>query len=350
MKPGALYRFAVFALSVLYLLVIPSATPGAQQNDDYAKGMAAYGNGQFGEAVKFFEAADSSSPGKTDALVYAAKCNIRLQNYEAAEKDLDRFTATHAPLADAYYLLGYVLQRLNRPQDSLATYTKAARIAPPTGDDLKIVALDYELLNDNPAAIQWLERAVEMEPGNKEAWYFLGRAYYTSSRLPDAQKAFLRVLQMDPQDAKAENNMGLIYESSGKTEEALTAYRNSIQWQREKAHPSEQPYLNLGNLLLTLERTEEAVGPLQKSVELGGGNAQCHLRLGTAYLHLGHLAEAEKEFQEAVRLDPNDAVAHYQLGRYYKQVKNLDAAKAEFDRVAEIQSTTVEKLKDRAKQ
>jgi len=32
-----------------------------------------------------------------------------------------------------------------------------------------------------PDAIKWLEKAVEAEPKNKEAWYFLGRAYYTKS-------------------------------------------------------------------------------------------------------------------------------------------------------------------------
>lgn len=350
MRGRTRYWFVGFAFGLLYLLVNLGASPAAQQNDDYAKGLAAYGNGQFSEAVNFFELADSSSPGKTDSLLYAAKSYIRLQNYEAAEKDLQRFIATHAPLADAYYLLGFVLQRLNKPQDSLTTYTKAASIAPPTGDDLKIVALDYELLDDNPDAIHWLERAVEMEPGNKEAWYFLGRAYYTSSRLPDAQRAFERVLQIDPRDAKAENNMGLIYESGGKTDEALAAYQSSILWQQGNPHPSEQPYLNLGNLLLTLERTEESLAPLEKAVELGKSNAQCHLRLGTAYMRLGRLEDAERQLQEAVRLDPNDAAAHYQLGRYYKQIKKMGAAKVEFDRVAEIQSTSVEKLKNRQKQ
>ena len=333
------------------LLLALSASPAAQHNQgDYEKGLAALKNEQFADAANFFELADNASPGKTDALLYAAKSNIRVQNFEAAEKDLQQFNASHPPLADAYYLLGYVLQRLNKPQDSLAMYTKAASIAPPTGDDLKIAALDYELLNDNPDAIHWLERAVEMEPGNIEAWYFLGRAYYTSSRLPDAQRAFERVLQIDPRDAKAENNMGLIYESGGKTDEALAAYQSSILWQQGNPHPSEQPYLNLGNLLLTLERTEESLAPLEKAVELGKSNAQCHLRLGTAYMRLGRLEDAERQLQEAVRLDPNDAAAHYQLGRYYKQIKKMGAAKVEFDRVAEIQSTSVEKLKNRQKQ
>jgi len=216
---------------------------------------------------------------------------------------------------------------------------------PPAGDDLKMVALDYELLNDNADAIHWLEVAVERDPANKEAWYFLGRAYYTASRLPAARKAFDRVLELDPREARAENNIGLIYESSGKTDEALAAYRNAIAWQRESTPSPEQPYLNLGNLLITLVRPQEAIAPLREAIVLAPNDAQGHLRLGSAYLHLERLDEAEKELREAVRLAPDDAAAHYQLGRCYKQAGKLEAAKAEFDRVAEIQSQAVGKLK-----
>jgi len=218
-------------------------------------------------------------------------------------------------------------------------------LSPPTGDDLKVVALDYELLNDNVDAIHWLEVAVAKDPANKEAWYFLGRAYYTASRLPAARKAFDRVLELDPQDARGENNIGLIYESGGKTDEALAAYRNAVAWQKDNGPSREQPYLNLGNLLITLERPEEAVAPLEQAIALAPRDSECHLRLGTAYLHLNRLNEAERELREAVRLAPDDAAAHYQLARCYKQQKKLDAAKGEFDRVAEIQSQAVEKLK-----
>jgi Flp pilus assembly protein TadD len=227
----------------------------------------------------------------------------------------------------------------------LEIYTRAAKITPPTGDDLKIVALDYELLNDNSEAIRWLELAVAMEPVNKEAWYYLGRAYYTASRIPDARAAFEQVLRIEPRDARAKNNLGLIFESGGKTEDALAAYRNAIAWQKGDTPTSEQPYLNLGSLLVTLDRAEEAISPLRKAVELASTNSQCHLRLGTAYLHLNRRDEAQKELLEAVRLNPQDATAHYQLGRYYKQVKNMDAAKREFDRVSEIQSAEVQNLK-----
>ena len=316
-----------------------------QTENGYEKAKAAFQSGQYPEAILLFEAVESAAPGKTDALLYSAKARIHLQKYADSENALRRYLESNPESANGYYLLGYVLNRENRPTESLENYTRAAKITPPTGDDLKIVALDYELLNDNAAAIRWLERAVAMEPANKEAWYYLGRAYYTASRIPDARAAFEQVLRIEPRDARAENNLGLIFESGGKTDDALAAYGNAIAWQKEDSPSSEQPYLNLGSLLVTLDRADEAISPLRKAVELASTNSECHLRLGTAYLHLNRRDEAQKELLEAVRLNPQDATAHYQLGRYYKQVKNMDAAKREFDRVSEIQSAEVQNLK-----
>jgi len=328
-------RTACLGLALVALFPILLSPSFGQTEEGYEKARAAFQSGQYLEAVSLFEALESAAPGKTDALLYSAKASIRLQKFADAENALRRYLERNPESANGYYLLGFVLHR----------ETRAAKITQPTGDDLKIVALDYELLNDNSEAIRWLERSVAMDPVNKEAWYYLGRAYYTASRIPDSRAAFEQVLRLEPRDARAENNLGLIFESGGKTDDALAAYRNAIAWQKEDSPSSEQPYLNLGSLLVTLDHAEEAVSPLRKAVELASTNSQCHLRLGTAYLHLNRLDEAQKELLEAVRLSPRDATAHYQLGRYYKQIKNMEAAKQEFDRVSEIQSAEVQNLK-----
>jgi len=333
------------AAAVTMLVFVLSAVLRAQSNDNYSQGIAAYEAGDYSRAAQLLLAADEDAPGRTNALLYAAKAYIRLPSFPNAEKALRQYVQDFPNSAEAYYLLGFVFHRENKPKESLETYTKAASIEQPTSDDLKIVALDYVLLHDNRDAIHWLQRAVEMDPKNKEAWYYLGRTYYTETRLPDARRAYEKVLEIDPSDVKAVNNIGLIYESEAKPDEALAAYRKAISVQVGKARQSEQPYLNLGNLLITMEKPEEAVPPLEKAASLAPANAQCQLRLGTAYLRLGRMKDAQVELEQAVKLDPEDASAHYQLARCYKQAHQLEAAKKEFDKVAEIQSRAMEKQK-----
>jgi tetratricopeptide (TPR) repeat protein len=319
-----------------WIFWLPGVT--AQSRDDFERGVTEFRAGNYSSAATRFARAEAAAPGSTDALLYEAKCFVHLQDFAGAEKALRTYLVSHRDSADALYMLGFVLHRQNRPAESLQTYTRAAAIIQPRADDLKIVGLDYVLLDDYPDAIKWLEKAVELDPKNKDAWYYLGRAYYTRSRLIDARKAFVTVLDLDPHDARAEDNLGLIFESSAQPAAAIEAYRNAIAWQAQSPHPSEQPYVNLGSLLLEQGHTEEAIPQLEKSVTLAPNSGFCRLKLGTAYLRARQLQKAQEELERATSLEPENAPAHYQLGKVYKEVHALDRAKAEFDRAAELQS------------
>jgi Flp pilus assembly protein TadD len=323
------------------LLLIPCwAAPASAQtsSDKFAEGLSEFGKGNYSAAAAIFALVEESSPGRTDALLYQSKARIQLEQFVEAESGLRRYLKLHGDSDEALYLLGYALHREGKAAESLETYTKAAKVRAPTGDDLKIVGLNYVLLNDYPDAIKWLEKAVEAEPKNKEAWYFLGRAYYTRSRIAEARKAFVNVLEIDSHDAKAENNLGLVLESEAQPDAAMAAYRKAIEWQ-ELSHmrPSQQPYLNLGSLLMEQSRLAEALPLLQKAVEIAPENALCRAKLGTAYLRLGKLPEARQELEKAVALAPDDPAGHYQLGKLYKDMKDMERAKAEFKKTEELQ-------------
>jgi tetratricopeptide (TPR) repeat protein len=332
---------AARGLRMLCSLLVLAALAGgaaAQTSDEFARGVSEFNAKNFSAAAEHFARAEEAAPGKTDALLYESKARVHLEQFTVAEIALRRYLSLHEDSADALYLLGYVLHRQQKTAESLETYTKAARVRAPGGDDLKIVGLNYVLLNDYPDAIKWLEKAVEAEPKNREAWYFLGRAYYTRSRIAEARKAFLTALALDPRDAKAENNLGLVFESQAQPDAAMDAYRKAIAWQEESLHPSEQPYLNLGNLLMEQSRVGEAIPMLQKAVELAPGNAICFTKLGTAFLRVGKLTDAQRNLEKAAQLAPDDPVTHYQLGKLYKEMKDMQRAKIEFDRTAELQS------------
>jgi Tfp pilus assembly protein PilF len=325
-------------LSWVLVWLICGLRGSAQSNSAFDRGLTEFRAGNYSSAASLFAEADTASPNTTDALLYRAKSLVHLQDFDGAERALRTYITSHRDSSDALYMLGFVLNRQNRPAESLATYTRAAAIMRPAADDLKIVGLDYVLLDDYTDAIKWLEKAVEIDDRNKDAWYYLGRAYYTRSRLVEARKAFQTVLDLDPRDVKAENNLGLIFESSSDPGAAIDAYRKAIAWQESSTHPSEQPYVNLGNLLMEQGQSKEAVTPLETAVGLAPDNGLCRLKLGTAYLRAGKLEPARHELEKATSLEPENAAAHYQLGRLYKELHDPDRARVEFERTAELQS------------
>jgi tetratricopeptide (TPR) repeat protein len=326
----------LICLVMLYLL--GGFRSSAQSSGNYDRAVSEFRAGNYSAAASLFADAEAASPGTTEALLYRAKALVHLQDFAGAEKALHRYVQSHRDSSDALYMLGFVLNRENRPADSLASYTQAAAITPPTAEDLKIVGLDYVLLDDYADAIKWLEKAVALDAANKDAWYYLGRAYYTKGRLSEARKAFQTILDLDPRNAKAENNLGLILQTEGQPAAAMEAYRKAIAWQRQSSQLSEQPYVNLGNVLMEQGQIKEAIGPLEEAVALAPNNAFCHLTLGVYYRKAGQMKSAQRELVRAIQLDPDNAVAHYQLGRLFKETHDLNRAKAEFERTAELQS------------
>jgi tetratricopeptide (TPR) repeat protein len=332
--------FTLLFLYASFTLLCSSRCALAQNNShggDYERATEEFRAGHYASASALFESAEAASPGATDALLFEGKALVHIQNFAKAEQVLRTYSKRHRDSSDALYMLAFVLHRQNQPAESLETYTRAAALAPPTGDDLKIIGLNYVLLNDYPDAVRWLERAVEVDPKNRDVWYYLGRAYYTKARLPEANKAFLTVLDLHPQDAKAENNLGLIFETSGQPTAAIDAYKKAIAWQDNVPHPSEQPYVNLGSLLLEQGHVDEALVYLEQAVALAPSNAFCHMKLGIAYRQVGRLVDARRELEQATQLEPENPTAHYQLGRLYKELHFLDRARVEFERTAELQ-------------
>jgi tetratricopeptide (TPR) repeat protein len=341
-SPDSLGFLADIIISLLVSPLLASPVPAvAQTANEYDRGLAAFRAGDYSTAADLFARVETALPGSTAALLYRSKCLIHVQDFAGAERQLRVYLNSHRASDEAGYLLGYVLHREAKPRESLEAYTRAAALKRPTADDLKIVGLDYVLLNDYPDAIHWLGKSVEMEPKNKDAWYCLGRAYYTQSRLAEARKAFLTVLDLDPRDVKAESNLGLIFESEAKPDEAIKAYREAITWQQANPHPNEQPLVNLGSLLTQQGRIEEAIPYLEKAAALAQNSGFCHLKLGVAYLRARQLGRARRELEQATQLEPDNAAAHYQLGRLYQAIHVPERAKVEFDRTKELQGRAV---------
>ena len=291
---------------------------------------------RWSEAAKAFAKYEKANPEKSDALLYRAKSLVNLGQYDEADSALGPYLIAHPESDDALYILGYIRFRQGKAKESLDTFTAAAKLKNPTANDLKIAALDYVLLQDYGDAAHYLELSVQMDPSDAEAWYHLGRTRYQQNKFDQAIEAFQRSLQLDPRSVKAENNLGLTLEAKNQTEDAIAAYRKAISFDASATSHSEQPYLNLGSLLVKLNHTEDAIPLLAKACETAPGAAKTHYELGKAYFGLKRFDDARKETEAAVKLDPKDSSQHYLLGRIYQRMGKTTLANEQFHMTADM--------------
>jgi tetratricopeptide (TPR) repeat protein len=276
------------------------------------------------------------SSGQPDPQLDLAKSLVAKGELDAADRAARQYLDQHPNSPDGHFLLGYILFRAGKPQDSLPEYTEGAKYRDPSASDLKVVALDYVLLGDYADADSWLTRSVERDPKDPQGWYYLGRTKYNENRLEEAIHAFERCLEREPRNVKAEDNLGLSYEGLGRTEEALTAYRNAIAWQAKVLNQDPAPFIELGRLLLEQDRPEEAISYLSKAGEIGPQDFRAHEYLGKAYSRLNKLQEAQNELERAVTLAPERASLHFMLGQVYRKRGMVEKAKLELGRGAAL--------------
>ena len=279
--------------------------------------------------------APPAAPAPSPELVLReARRQVDAKQYTQAEATLrgylqrDASSATISP--EALYLLAYVLQRENRPKQSLEVYTRAAAARVPTAEELRLVALDYVLLADYTDAVRWLERATATDPRNAEAWYDLGRARMQQGNFRTAMDALRQSLALRPTDARALDNLGVCLDAENRPDEALDAYARAVKAAEASGHPGEQPFIDYGALLNTRNGFQQALPLLTRATELAPGSSKAFEELSRACTGLGNAMAARQAMERAVALDPKNSRLHFQLGRIYKAAGMQAEAQREF--------------------
>ncbi|PYU80435.1 MAG: hypothetical protein DMG50_20080 [Acidobacteria bacterium] len=302
-------------------------------------------------------------PDPPDAPLVEARFLLQRGMTFDADRAVRKYLASHINSAEGHFLLGYVLfreiqadagsdgttgtmvgilqlrpgappsdSRAEKARESLAEFTEGAKYHDPSAFDLKVVALDYVLLDDYFDADKWLTRSLKWNPKDSESWYYLGRTKYNENRFAEAISAFEECLKLDPQNVKTEDNLGLSYAGLGRNEEAIAAYHQAMAWQSGAARKNPGPYIDLGDLLLDQGHPEEAVSNLLLSIEIAPREARAHELLGKAYTRLDQLPKAQTELEKAVELSPQSANLHCMLAPVYRKQGITEKAKLEYER------------------
>jgi Flp pilus assembly protein TadD len=82
----------------------------------------------------------------------------------------------------------------------------------------------------------------------------------------------------------------------------------------------------LGESLRTLERYDEAIGPLRKAAELVNGNTDVLVALGWCYKRTGRLDLAINTLEQALAAEPEEPLLRYNLACYCSLAGNKNRA------------------------
>jgi len=118
------------------------------------------------------------------------------------------------------------------------------------------------------------------------------------------------------------NNLGAILLTQDKKEEAVLQFQEALRIEPR----DEMARNNLGKALFLLGRTEEAISYFRETLRNNSASVDAHSNLGLALFQQGKQEEAMAHFREALRINPHYSEAHYNLGTVLLQQGKTEEA------------------------
>ena len=186
-------------------------------------------------------------------------------------------------------------------------------------------AIEWDRGDVAGAEREWLQAFGE-QPKNAILLEDLALLYAKQQRNQDAIDYFQRAIQLQPKYVHAHLSFGKFYQDLGRMADAEAEYRTAVRL----SPLSIQARNELGELLFSEGRLTEAAQEFQRSVDIDYSGVAFD-RLGDINLEWGDEKRAEWAYAQAASLNPFDSHAHFGLGGLYKASGQVTEAIREYE-------------------
>jgi len=262
-----------------------------------------------------------------------------LQKNDVQKKDSNN---KEAWLYQAWFDLGFVLNRLNRTDESIAAYRKSVAAKPDVFESNLNLGLMLARAH-NPEAEQFLRAATTLKPtahveeGQARAW--LSLAHVIENRDPtQALQAYNKAAELTPADPEPHLSAGLLDERQKDFPAAEAEYKKVLALDPHSTDAA----IGLTNIYMKSNRLADAEPLLRRLAADRPDDAGLHLQLGRVLAAENKKDDAIVEFQTALKLSPKAPDAQRDLADLYAAAGKNDLAEAAYRALATAQPNDAE--------
>jgi Tfp pilus assembly protein PilF len=225
---------------------------------------------------------------------------MRRGQFAAAAEKFKKVLALDPNLPEAEINLGLAYQSLLDYDLAISHLTKGLRERPSLVGPTVIVGMDYLKLGFPDKAILFLQRALKLDPSNRDAHEAMALYHLGRDDFQGAAEEFRQLAALNSDKAEAWFRLGHQYLDLA----ARLAFRGARLYK-----DSAWGHRFLGDLLFQRDRWDDAAQEYLKALAIDQKQSGLHTSLGEAYLHAGKLAEAESAFHQELQLDSQSELA-----------------------------------------
>ncbi len=252
--------------------------------------LAYYKANNLASAVENLEKVRVEMPSDLRVVMLLADCNLRLDENKKVIELLDPLVSTHGDDLAIIYMLGTALVRDGQVARGQGMINKILE----KGDSAEarlLIGTTKLLAHDAPAAVEDLQKAVELNPNLLSAHSYYGRALRETANPEEAKKAFRAELSINPNDFYANLHLGVILKEEQKYEEALPFLKHALE-----VHPGDPGVLyQIAALHLAARNYADAQRELESLVKTSPEFREAHVALATLYYRLKRKEDGDRE-------------------------------------------------------
>jgi tetratricopeptide (TPR) repeat protein len=197
---------------------------------------------------------------------------------------------------------------------------------------LKEVGQSYLIENNLQNAYVEFQKAIELNPLDKELYYYLGFIQAKWRYYEKAIEYFEKAIRIDKHYAEAYNHLGIAYLSTEKWNKAIESFSKAI---REPLYGTpEIAYYNMATTYYYKGDYLEALSAIEEALKRKSNFPQAKFLMGQIYNKLGKKSEAIKAFNNAIDDNPDYVDAHSELAKIYLKEGDRKKAFFHFEKVA----------------
>jgi tetratricopeptide (TPR) repeat protein len=280
--------------------------------------------GQYGKAAQLFAPLVYSDPQDSMLRLSYGLALEQSAQYAAAERELSRVVKELPKNANAWLLLGLSFQKREMPEQAIQPLEHAVLLAP--GQSFaKVELADAYLTTGRVAEARDLFQALtEEDPSIAKAWQGLGLAHLSIARREPVKaaeeeaashKAFDHLAHM-PESPELHELLADAHQQQGRRQEAVEEWKKAVRLEPSTWHRG-----RYAEALWANRSYEEAEPVLRQITTADPNNAQWQYLLGDVLFRQRRSEEALPHLLAAVRLKPALLPAHAVLGRVYMQLE-----------------------------
>lgn len=282
----------------------------------------------FGEAKEMFEKALTMDSKDATTLFYLANCYDSLGMLDEAEKYYIKVIELRENFIDAYKNICIIYMKLGKEIDAIQMAQKAKLI------DNSDYTFDYLIGTASVAlklynqAIDYLERALALNPDHPQIYNNLGTAYLLTGARDKSVECYKKAIKLNPQDSVAYYNIASIYQIQNKHAQASDYFSKAYELDNQE------------NYLISLALSELKAGQIQNALKHYKTLACLHPEKDSFQYNLATCYELLKDYEHAIAIlktltarNPKSITMAQKLANLYIEVRELSKAKVLYDSV-----------------